>query len=212
LHVYKAALEQAERVVAVHTSSKLSGIYATACMAAQMVDPERIAVVDGEQASQATAMLVRKAVQLADAGWEQQQIVEELLRARSQVGLLAYLDTLQYIARGGRVPKLAAWMGELLSIKPIVEVTGGEAIPVAKVRGRKRGQQELLAQMEARVGQQPMRVMVGYTDVPEAAEELVAEIKARFRVVEIGTFLVGSTIGTHLGPGAYGVVWAPEQR
>lgn len=212
LNVYREALAQAEQVVAIHTSSRLSGIFSTACMAAQILQTDRLLLVDGEQASQSTALLVRKAAQLAAQGQSGSQIVQRIEQLRCQAGLLAYLDSLQYISRGGRVPKLTAWVGDLLSIKPIIAVTDGEAIPIAKARGRKRGQQELLERLAARVGQQPIQVMVGYTDIPEAAAELAQELRARFQVTSLGTFSVGSTIGAHLGPGAYGLVWLVDQE
>ncbi len=200
---YREQLADGRPVVAVHLAGGLSGLLSTAVVAAREVDAERITVVDSRQVSMCTGFLAVRAAEAARAGATRSQVLELLGTLLPRLHLLALIDDLRCLSRSGRVSWAAGLLGNLLAVKPIVQVQDGRVELAAKARTLARGM-ELMVAMAAEHG--PLeRAAVLHADAPAAAARL-AEIaagiapQAETPVVEAGT-----VVSTHAGPGAVGI-------
>lgn len=206
-------------IVIVTLSSKLSGTNQSACIAALEADGEGagVYVVDSLNATVGERVLVERALQLADDGRTAAEIASELNRERRRVRLVALLDTLEYLRRGGRVPAATAALGELLSIKPVVAVEDGEVVVRGKARGSKNGRNLLTQEVERAGGIDFTRPLaLGYTGLSDhLLQKYIDDSRALWEhdvardQLEVGT--VGATIGTHVGPGAIALAFFAKQ-
>lgn len=197
--------EAGDEAVVITLSSKLSGTYQSAVTAA--ADYEGIYVVDSKNVTIGQGILVQYALKLAEEGYPAKTIAEALEDARERIVLLALLDTLEYLKRGGRIPKSVGTIGEMLAIKPVVGVKDGEVVMLGKARGSKNGRSQLHQQVDKQGIEFGMPVLLGYTGLSDALlrkylndnraiwEDKVAE-------ADLPICSVGATIGTHVGPGA----------
>ena len=194
-----------DEAVVITLSSKLSGTYQSAVTAA--ADYPEVRVVDGKNVTIGQSLLVLYALRLLDEGRSAAQIADELTAAADRVCLLALLDTLEYLKRGGRIPKSVGTIGELLSIKPVVGVEDGEVVMLGKARGSKNGRNQLHQQVEKYGIDFTMPVLLGYTGL---SQKLLRKYLDDNRVIWEGKVAeedlpitsVGATIGTHVGPNA----------
>ena len=208
-YVYAQAFDQVkeagDEAVVVTLSSKLSGTYQSAVTAAS--DYEGIYVVDSKNVTIGQGILVQYALKLAEEGYSAKVIAEALEDARERICLLALLDTLEYLKRGGRIPKSVGTIGELLSIKPVVGVENGEVVMLGKARGSKNGRNQLHQQVEKHGIDFTMPVLLGYTGL---SQKLLKKYLDDNRAIwedkvaeeDLPITSVGATIGTHVGPGA----------
>lgn len=197
-----------ERVYSLHIAAKLSGTFASARAAAAEFG-DRIRVVDTETASAAVALLALAIQRRLERGTTDEEVEALVQRYRREAQLVFTLDTLDYLARGGRIGRAAAWAGELLKVKPILTIRGGEVVPLKRVRGNRRAFREFVAMFEAGAEDGPeLRTAIAHADAPERAESL-EEMVSRTRPqaqLELVTTL-GPVVGTHAGPGAVGFFW-----
>lgn len=207
---FRAAVENGEDVIAVVLSSKLSGTYQSACIAAEAF-AGRVFVVDSRNATIGESVLVQRAFQLMDAGLSAPAIAAMLEKEREDIRLVALLNTLEYLQRGGRLSKSAAIVGGILSIKPVVAVVDGEVKVLGKARGSKNGNNLLIQQIEATSGIDFDRpYCLGYTGLDD---QLLQKYISDSTVLWAGhtghhpQCTVGATIGTHVGPGAIAVAF-----
>lgn len=208
---FRTAVEAGETVVCVTLSSKLSGTYQSACIAAEEFAPGQVYVVDSLNASIGQAILVQRAFQLADQGLDAPAIVKALETERGQVRLVALLDTLEYLKRGGRLSASAALVGGLLGIKPVIAIEDGQVKVLGKARGSKNGNNLLMEEVGKAGGIDFDRpYCLGYTGLSDdILQKYIADSKRLWagRVGELPISTIGSAIGTHIGPGAIGVVF-----
>ena len=202
--IYEEVTAAGDEAVVLTISSKLSGTYQSACIAAE--DYPNVHVVDTLTAAVGSGVLAELALQLADEGMDAMGIVERITAERENVCLLAVIDTLEYLKKGGRLSATAAFAGTLLSIKPLISVPNGEISVWGKARGTRKGNEMMIAELNARGVDFSKPVIQGYTGLSaELLEKFLAdsaEIWASHpetqRIVPIC-----SVIGTHVGPGAY---------
>ncbi|WP_273446685.1 DegV family protein [Thermophilibacter provencensis] len=194
-----------DEAVVITLSSKLSGTYQSAVTAA--ADYPEVRVVDGKNVTIGQSLLVLYALRLLDEGRSAAQIADELTAAADRVCLLALLDTLEYLKRGGRIPKSVGTIGELLSIKPVVGVEDGEVVMLGKARGSKNGRNQLHQQVEKYGIDFTMPVLLGYTGLSQKLlrkylEDNRAIWEGKVAEEDLPIASVGATIGTHVGPNA----------
>lgn len=194
-----------DEAVVITLSSKLSGTYQSAVTAA--ADYPEVRVVDGKNVTIGQSLLVLYALRLLDEGRSAAQIADELTAAADRVCLLALLDTLEYLKRGGRIPKSVGTIGELLSIKPVVGVEDGEVVMLGKARGSKNGRNQLHQQVEKYGIDFTMPVLLGYTGLSQKLlrkylDDNRAIWEGKVAEEDLPIASVGATIGTHVGPGA----------
>lgn len=207
---FREAVQQGAEVIAITLSQKLSGTWQSACIAAQGFG-DRVRVVDSANASLGQHALVEYALRLKDAGLTSGEIVERLEADKGRIRLIALLDTLEYLKKGGRISKAAAMAGSLLSIKPVIAIQEGEVAILGKARGSRQGNNLLTEQIDKTGGidfGKPF--FLGYTGLDDSMlRKYIADHEALWKssVEMLETSSVGGTIGTHVGPGAIGVAF-----
>lgn len=208
---FRTAVEAGETVVCVTLSSKLSGTHQSACIAAGEFSPGQVYVVDSLNVSIGEAILIHRAFQLADRGLDAPAMVRALEKERSQVRLVALLDTLEYLKRGGRLSASAALVGGLLGIKPVIAVEDGQVKVLGKARGSKNGSNLLIQEIGKAGGIDFDRpYCLGYTGLSDdILQKYIADSKELWegKTDQLPISTIGGAIGTHVGPGAIGVAF-----
>lgn len=200
---FEEAVEAGDTVVAVILSSALSGTYQSAAIAAAEY-PGKVFVVDSRNVAIGTGVLVAYAFRLLAQGLEAEAIAAALTEARERVQLMAVVDTLEYLHKGGRVSKAVAIAGGMLAIKPIIGVTReGKIEMVAKARGNRQANAKMNSRAEELEIDFSMPVMIGYTGTgKELMEKYIAESGAFLGEHPYSTSIVSAVVGTHAGPNA----------
>lgn len=202
--VFSDIAERGESAVVLTISSRLSGTCQSAMIAA--ADYPGIYVVDSWSAATGTGILAELALRLMDGGMSAADVAARLEAERENVCLVALLDTLEYLKRGGRISKAAAFAGSMLSIKPVISIRQGEVVVLGKARGSRQGNNLLAAQIDAAGGvDYDKPVLLGYSGLSDALLQKYIADSARFwegKVENLQTTQIGSVIGTHAGPGA----------
>lgn len=200
--VYQELLDQGYEVISIHIAATLSGTLNSARVAAQALDSDRIHLCDSGSVSMGLGLLVIEAAELATSGHSAAAILQHLERRRRDIRLFAILDTLEYLQRGGRIGRAAAFLGSALQIKPIVTVREGSVEPVERVRTFRRGVERLLdlAQEHAPFD----RVAVLQLGAEGPAGELRDRLQALQPELQIPFSKIGTVVGTYAGPGALG--------
>ncbi len=202
----KAAGDEA---VVITVSAKLSGTYQSAMIAAG--DFDNIYVVDSGSVTIGCSILVERALALAEAGLSAKEIAEALNGEKHNIVVIALLDTLEYLKKGGRISGAAAFAGGVLNIKPVVSVLDGEIVTLGKARGSKQGNNLLVQEIEKAGGvdfEKP--VLLGYTGLSDALLlKYIEDSKALWEdnAKALNYTSIGSVIGTHAGPGAIAVAF-----
>ena len=209
-YAFSAAFGQAvadgEEVIALVVSSRLSGTYQSAVIAAEDY-PGKVHVVDSRNIAIGLAILTEYALRLVDEGKSAAEIVELLNRQRERVRLMAVVDTLEYLQRGGRLSKTAAIAGGILSIKPIIALMDGEIKVLAKGRGAKQAV-SLLNQEIAKAGRdKTMPALLGYTGTSAEQLHKYRQENEELWPHEVPESIVCGVVGTHAGPGAVAVAF-----
>lgn len=207
---FQRAVDAGEAVVCVTLSSKLSGTYQSARIAAEGFAGQ-VWVVDSENVTIGQRLLVERAVELAGQGLDAAQLSARLDQEKKDIRLVALLDTLEYLKRGGRISPSIAMVGGLLSIKPVVAVENGEVVLLGKARGSKNGNNLLIQLIQKTSGVdfgRPYRL--GYTGLDDGLlQKYIADSVQLWQdhVEELPVSTVGGAIGTHVGPGAVAVAF-----
>lgn len=208
-NVYKEAAAAGDTLIVITLSSKLSGTYQSAVIAA--ADYDNIYIVDSENVTIGEHVLVELALRLKDSGMAAEDIAERLEREKKKIRLVALLDTLEYLKKGGRISKTAAAAGSLLSIKPVIAIENGEVVMLGKARGSRHGNNLLVGKIKESGGidfDKPH--ILGYTGLSDALlRKYIADSEALWRgeVDSLEITTVGAAIGTHVGPGAIAVAF-----
>jgi DegV family protein with EDD domain len=202
-------LGQYERILSIHIASNLSGTFQSAGTAAQMLGDGRVRTIDSQSASVAIAMLALAIQRRLERGTTDEEIDALVERYLAEHGLLFTVDTLEFLARGGRIGKAKAFAGQLLNVKPILSIRDGEVLPVKRVRGNRKAFQEFVDALETNTRDEPgLRVGIAHADAPERMvelEKMVRHIRPSAQI-EMETSL-GAVIGAHAGPGTVGFFW-----
>jgi len=206
---YENARAAGEAAVVVTLTSKLSGTYQSAMIAAQ--DYDNIYVVDSSSVAIGGGILVEYALKLLDDGLEAKAIAQKLEEAKDRIIVIALVDTLEYLKKGGRISKTVAFAGTVLNIKPVLSVVDGEINVLGKARGSKMGNNLLVQEIEKAGGVDfKMPVLLGYTGLSNAMLlKYIEDSKYLWEsnVDEVRYTTIGSVIGTHVGPGAVAVAF-----
>jgi DegV family protein with EDD domain len=196
-------------------SSKLSGTFQSANIAAEEYG-DKVHIVDSENVSLGQRALVEYALRLVEEGLDADAVVERLNRDKSRIRLVALLDTLEYLKKGGRISKAAALAGGLLSIKPVIAIQGGEVIICGKARGSRQGNNLLREQIKNAGGIDfEMPYVLGYTGLSDTLlKKYIADNEELWKenVDRLETASVGGSIGTHVGPGAIGAAFFSREE
>ena len=202
--VFRQVAEAGESAVVITLSSKFSGTYQSAMIAA--ADFDNIHVVDSASVAIGSAILAEMALSLADNGMDAAAIAEILEKEKKNIRIIAMVDTLEYLKRGGRVSKTLAFAGGLLNIKPVLSVADGEIAMLGKARGSKQGNNLLVTEIQKSGGVDFRKpVLLGYTGLSDVLlKKYIDDSKFLWEngLEELRFTPIGSVIGTHVGPGA----------
>ena len=211
LEAFRSASAVSESAVCITLSANFSGTYQCASVAARMAEEELpgfpIKMVDSRAAAGSEGLIALEAAKVAQGGADLDQVmcrVEELI---PKVNLLAMLDTLYYLRRSGRVPRVAALAGSILGIKPLTELKLGEARLVERPRSRAKAMERLVRVMEDRVQDTPVHVNVMHAHAVADAEKLRQRVESDFDCRELFISEFTPVMGAHLGPGLLGLAF-----
>ena len=198
-----------ERIYSLHVSAKLSGTFESARVGAELAGGDRVRLVDTESASAAIAMLGLAIQRRVERGTTEMEIDALVERFRRETRLLFTVDTLEYLARGGRIGKARAFAGQLLNIKPILTLKDGEVDPLKRVRGNAKAVAEFVSQFREGSRDEPgLRVGIAHADAPERGEALRKMVRHERPQADIELVTtLGPVVGTHAGPGTVGFFW-----
>ncbi|CDQ40667.1 MULTISPECIES: DegV family protein [Virgibacillus] len=214
--IFTSYAETNQTLIYLAFSSELSGTYQTAKMMEQEVKesyPDApIHVVDTKCASLGYGLVVLHAAELAKQSDDPKEIIASSHNYASKMEHIFTVDDLEYLYRGGRVSRTAAFVGSLLKIKPILHVEDGKLIPLEKIRGSKKLFNRMLEIMEERGGDFSNHTIgISHGDDLKRAEQLASMIKERLNVNEVVIEMVGSAIGSHSGPGTIALFFINKQ-
>lgn len=200
---FREQLKQHAALVSINLAARLSGTYDVARRAAESVDPQRIEVIDSGSVSVCVGWLAELAVKLSREGVGLAQIAERLNETRGRLRILALLETLAFLQRGGRIGRAAALAGTLLSVKPILSVRDGEVAPVERVRTMNGALRRLVELVVAEGPLERLGVIDG--DAASNASVVDQELRQRYPELTIDRGELGPVVGVHGGPGVVGV-------
>jgi fatty acid kinase fatty acid binding subunit len=198
-----------ERIFSLHVSAHVSGTFASAESAAADLADGRVRAIDTETASASIALLALAIQRRLERGTSDEEIDALVERYRQERGLLFTVDTLEFLQRGGRIGKAAAFAGTLLQVKPILSIDEGEVVPIKRVRGERKAFAELASALETETEDEPAyRMAVAHAAAPERAAELEALVRERRPRAELELVVtLGAVIGAHAGPGTLALFW-----
>lgn len=206
----RARHDGASAVVSIHLSAQLSGTIDGARIAAREASLD-VTVVDSQQIGLALGFGVLAAAAGAAAGVDSTEVANEASRVCSAASMLFYVDTLEYLRRGGRIGAASAFLGNVLSVKPLLEVADGQIAPIEKVRTSSRALSRLLDLAVERAGSEPARLGVHHLASPDRAQTMRSLLEERLPASSpVAVRELGAVMGAHVGPGVIAVAVAPQ--
>ena len=206
--VFEKVTSDGSEAIAIVLSSKLSGTCAGAKLASEKFNG-KVFVVDSLNATVGERLLIEYALTLIDKGWTAKKIYEELEQVKSKIVLMGALDTLEYLKKGGRISSATAFIGGMLNIKPIVHLVSGEVKMLAKARGNKKSYEFMNNVLKDKPIDFTMPYGVLWTGTDDSnAKKYIEDSNSLWQGYSCPKhYVVGSTIGTHVGPGVVGIAY-----
>jgi DegV family protein with EDD domain len=207
---YAAAADAgATAVVSAHLSGDMSGTYDSAVLAAREA-PVRVIVVDTRRVAMAMGFAVLDGARAAEAGADAETVATVIRERAAASSALFYVDTLDYLRRGGRIGAAQALLGQALAVKPILELVDGTVTPLEKVRTTSKALARLEELVVERAGGRPCDIAVHHLDAAARAETLAGHLVARLVASRVLVGEVGAVVGAHVGPGMVAVAVSPR--
>jgi DegV family protein with EDD domain len=205
--VFKELVEAGHEVVTLTISSKLSGTWNSAMAAKEMLPGASISVIDTLSTSIGLHLMIEAAAKAAAAGATSQQIVDEIEQIKKKMYILFVVDTLEYLAKGGRIGNAKAFLGTLLNVKPILILQDGAIEPGEQARSKRKAETRMLDLIVEHLGDNGSQAKVAITDslVREEAQDLGRQLVARLGCTPPLHSELGPVIGTYTGPGCIGI-------
>lgn len=209
---FKEASNDGSSVICITLSSGISGTYQSAVLARDMLPEAPITVIDSKQASCGEGILALKAQEMAEAGARAREISEYIVAMSRRVACQFSVDTLEYLAKNGRIGHAARFMGTLLNMKPILGLDKeGHVTAIERVRGAGKVIRTLIEQaLSSSKSHRAAMVAVAHADSPDAARELKDEALKVFETRSVVESEIGAVIGSHVGPGTLALFVMPE--
>ena len=197
-----------DEVIGIFLSHALSGTYQCAKLAADMANVDNVLFVDSGHVCLSEALLVRLAVQLRDSGKTAGQIAAILEHAKEHLHLVAAIDDLKYLRKGGRLPAAVAVAGGMLGIKPLITIQDGRVAMAGKARGLPGAYVALFKKVEEMGGINPaFPALAGYTVSSREVTPIQTYLRDNLQQEDLLVRQIGCVIGTHAGPGAFGIAF-----
>ncbi len=204
INVYQKLSQEADGIVSIHISNRLSGTCNSALQGKGMIEGGcPIEVVDSQIITVGLGLICMAAAKMAKAGQGLQEVVEEVKQMVPNIHLLALLDTLKYLQKGGRIGKAKALLGSVLNVKPLITLKEGEVVPAGQVRSRSKGIERLFSFVESASNIDDLAI--AYNTTPDEAHALAERLGSIFTKEAIKVVRLGTTLGVHVGPGGLAV-------
>lgn len=215
LEAYRNASQRANNILCITVTAKLSGMFNAAQQAMEIAKEELpnvvIELLDSETAAAAEGFVALAAARAAASGKSLSEVIETAKRVIPQMNFFAALDTLYYLVKGGRAPKIGALAASLLKIKPVITIKEGEVHPAGNPRATDGAMKHMLKIMDEKVVKgQPLHVAVSHADDLKNAVKLRDEVSSRFDCAELLITEFTPVMGAHTGPGVIGVAFYSE--
>lgn len=210
VQAFQPYVDAGDEIIGIFLSSKLSGTFQSATIAAQTFQTDRIFVIDSLNAALGHHLLVQIAVQLRDAGLPAREIADKLRELTKKVRLVACVQTMKYLVMGGRVSPALGKIGGILGINPLIEVTDGSVESVGKVRGYKAAHRWMLQYLEKHPASSRYPVVFTHSVNENGRDDMVQALDGAFLNKQYLYCDLGCTVGTHIGPGAIGFAYIEE--
>lgn len=210
--LYQKTAEKGEEIISIHISSGLSGTINAARLAASQMTDRLVHTVDTMTLSGAERFQVLAAVRAVQHGWTIEQILRRLDEIRSKTEIIYTLETLKYLARGGRIGRVQALAGSLLNIKPIIRVAheDGKYSTVGKARTVRRALEDIVNHLvEMYKNEKPLWVSVMHGDFTEPAEQMARLVQEKLNIGKLEVLRISPVLGVHTGPGIVGAAVVP---
>lgn len=204
LKAYQASLDLGNEVIVITISSGISGTYHSAHTAVELSGAsDRISVIDSRTTAGNLKGLVQMAVNLAAKGKTREEIVTAIEAQKGNSGVRLTVDTLDYLKKGGRLSNTGALIGNLLNIKPVLGLIDGVVQPVSKARGKKKAVKQMVDAIPAG----SFLIHIAHALAFDEAEQLQKQVAEKFPDASVVLSELGPVIGSHLGPGALGILY-----
>jgi len=215
ISAFETAARQSSSILCLCIARRYSAAHDSALLAVrqaqELLPYVQIAALDSGSAAGGEGLIALEALRAANQGLDLVEVVKIARQITEKVSLVAFLDTLYYVWKGGRVPRLAYAGASLLGLKPMFELASGEVHAIGRPRTRARAMRRLVEAMRTRVGDRPLHVSVMHGDCPEDAEELRHALECEFDCEELYISEFTPVMGAHTGPGLLGLAfWAQD--
>lgn len=210
LDVFEKAKENDDELICILLSSKLSGTLQSATLAKSMAGYDKIHIIDSLSATYVIKMMTEYGIQLRDSGKNALEIVDELEKIKSKIKLYAVLDTLENLKKGGRLSTVEAGIGTLAKIKPLVTLTEDGKVGM---KGKSIGRKKALADIVKLVEKENINTNYPIYNIYSYGmdnNKLFLEKLNEIGIAPDESMQIGPTIGTHIGPGAYGIIFVKK--
>lgn len=201
LDVFNKSLEDNDEIIAILLSSKISGTYNSAVLAKSMLEDKKITIIDSQTAASNLRFLVEDAIEMVKEGKTSKAIEEHINSKKMNMHVYLTTETLEYLSRGGRLSSIQSTIGNLLSIKPIIELQKGELNLLEKLRGKNKAIKAIIDKVPGNV----QRIGICNILNIEDAEKLQNSLKEKFPNATISIDELGPVVGSHLGPKTIGI-------
>jgi len=211
LETYRRLAAETDEIVSIHVTARASGTWESALQGSKSLGgPTRIEIVDSESASMGAGFQVIAAARAAPAGASLEEVAAAARSVGRRVHVLALLETLEYLRRGGRIGRAQAFLGSVLNLKPLLTIRDGVIHPVARVRTRARALDQMFRQSMAYGDLEEVAVIHGTT--PEDADMLARRVREHLPDVPIYVGRLGPALGVHGGPGIIGMIVVEAEK
>lgn len=203
--VYKKLIDEGKEIISIHLSSGVSGTFQSANIAKEMLNTDKIHIIDSKVVSFGTGLLVLLAIELLKQGKAIKEVVDTLKDYSKKVRVAFAVDDLEYIKKGGRLSGAQTTIAKILNIKPIIHMEDGKLYVYDKVMGLKRAIERLTEYLEEMDVDTSKPIAVGTVSYFEEREQLGTMVKERYNIEKILNFIAGTVIATYSGPGVVGI-------
>lgn len=200
---YVEAFENYDEIIVILLSSKISGTYSSAVTASNMLEGKKISIIDSETAASNLRILVEDAYNMVQEGFSSEEIIKHIEEKKKRMNVYLTTGTLEYLARGGRLSNVQSTLGNLLNIKPILELKNGEIDLLEKVRGKNK----VLSNLFSKIPEDVKEINICHILNLETAEKVYGDLVEKYPNAKIGIDELGPVIGAHLGPSTLGLLF-----